>query len=120
MRSIDDKVYFRLGIFEGFDKVRNFRILILLDYIKVRKLLKYDWFEKMVYVILGFYCVFMKLSVMNEIEEKLIIEDDCYYVFVWFKVIVGLLGIVWVSEMVCLWYEDLLVFEVDELIFGSL
>lgn len=100
MRSTDDKAYLRPGTSEGFDKARNLRILTLSDHTKARKLPKYDWPEKMVYVTLGSHRVFTKSSVMNETEEKLITEDNRHYVFVRPKAIVGSSGTVWASETV--------------------
>ena len=119
MRSTDDKAYLRPGTSEGFDKARNLRILTISDHSKARKLPKYDWPEKMVYVTPGSHRVFTKSSVMNESEEKLITEEDRHYVFVRPKAIVGSSGTVWASETLRLRYEDPLAFEVDELTPGS-
>lgn len=119
MRSTDDKAYLRPGTPEGFDKARNLRILTLSDHTKARKLPKYDWPEKMVYVTPGSHRVFTKSSVMNETEEKLITEDDRHYVFVRPKAIVGSSGTVWASETVRLRHEDPSAFEVDEPTPGS-
>ncbi|CAH3040108.1 unnamed protein product, partial [Pocillopora meandrina] len=119
MRSTDDKAYLRPGTSEGFDKARNLRILTLSDHTKARKLPKYDWPEKMVYVTPGSPRVFTKSSVMNETEEKLITEDDRHYVFVRPKAIVGSSGTVWASETVRLRHEDPSAFEVDEPTPGS-
>ena len=119
MRSTDDKAYLRPGTSEGFDKARNLRILTISDHSKARKLPKYDWPEKMVYVTPGSHRVFTKSSVMNESEEKLIPEEDRHYVFVRPKAIVGSSGTVWASETLRLRYEDPLAFEVDELTPGS-
>ena len=49
-RSIDDKAYVRLGTSEGFEKTRNKRILSSSADESSRKLPKYDWPEKKVYV----------------------------------------------------------------------
>ena len=119
MRSTDDKAYLRPGTSEGFDKARNLRILTLSDHTKARKLPKYDWPEKMVYVTPGSHRVFTKSSVMNETEEKLTTEDDRHYVFVRPKAIVGSSGTVWASETVRLRHEDPSAFEVDEPTPGS-
>ena len=119
IRSTDDKAYLRPGTSEGFDKARNLRILTLSDHTKARKLPKYDWPEKMVYVTPGSHRVFTKSSVMNETEEKLITEDDRHYVFVRPKAIVGSSGTVWASETVRLRHEDPSAFEVDEPTPGS-
>ncbi|CAH3150587.1 unnamed protein product, partial [Pocillopora meandrina] len=119
MRSTDDKAYLRPGTSEGFDKARNLRILTLSDHTKARKLPKYDWPEKMVYVTPGSHRVFTKSSVMNETEEKLITEDDRHYVFVRPKAVVGSSGTVWASETVRLRHEDPSAFEVDEPTPGS-
>ena len=53
MRSTDDKAYIRPDTSEGFEKARNIRILTLSDEAKARKLPKYDWPEKLVYVTPG-------------------------------------------------------------------
>ena len=45
-RSIDDKAYIRPGTSEGFEKIRNKRILVPVAEDKMRKLPKYDWPEK--------------------------------------------------------------------------
>ena len=119
MRSTDNKAYLRPGTSEGFDKARNLRILTLSDHSKARKLPKYDWPEKMVYVTPGSHRVFTKSSVMNESEEKLITEEDRHYVFVRPKAIVGSSGTVWASETLRLRHEDPLAFEVEELTPGS-
>lgn len=119
MRSTDDKAYLRPGTSEGFDKARNLRILTISDQSKARKLPKYDWPEKMVYVTPGSHRVFTKSSVMTESEEKLITEEDRHYVFVRPKAIVGSSGTVWASETLRLRHEDPLAFEVDELTPGS-
>ncbi|CAH3032576.1 unnamed protein product, partial [Porites lobata] len=111
MRSTDDKAYLRPGTSEGFDKAINLRILTLSDHTKARKLPKYDWPEKMVYVTPGSHRVFTKSSVMNETEEKLITEDDRHYVFVRPKAIVGSSSTVWASETVRLRHEDPSAFE---------
>ncbi|CAH3033710.1 unnamed protein product, partial [Porites lobata] len=89
------------------------------NHTKARKLPKYDWPEKMVYVTPGSHRVFTKSSVMNETEEKLITENDRHYVFVRPKAIVGSSGTVWASETVCLRHEDPSAFEVDEPTPGS-
>ena len=45
-RMIDDKAYIRPGTSEGFEKVRNKRILVPVAEDKMWKLPKYDWPEK--------------------------------------------------------------------------
>ena len=49
MRSIDDNAYLRPGTSEGFNSVRNGRILTPAASEKMRKLPKYDWPIKKVY-----------------------------------------------------------------------
>ena len=49
-RSIDDKAYVRPGTSEGFEKSRNVRIVTLVDETKSRKLPKYDFPERLMYV----------------------------------------------------------------------
>ena len=49
MRSIDNKAYLRPGTSEGFNSVRNKRILTPAESEKMRKLPKYDWPIKKVY-----------------------------------------------------------------------
>ena len=82
MRSTDDKAYIRPSTSEGFDKARNIRILTLSDEAKARKLPKYDWPEKLVYVTPGSHRIFTKSSITMEGEEKLITQDDFHHVFV--------------------------------------
>ena len=80
-RSTDAKAYIRPGTSEGFDKARNIRILTLSDEAKARKLPKYDWPEKLVYVTPGSHRIFTKSGITVEGEEKLITEDDFHHVF---------------------------------------
>lgn len=65
MRGTDDKVYLRPDTYEGFDKARNLKILTSSDDSKARKLPKYDWPEKMVYVTPGSPRIFPRSSVVK-------------------------------------------------------
>lgn len=114
MRSMDDKAYLRPGTSEGFEKARNLRILTLTDEEKARKLPKYDWPEKMVYVTPGSHRIFTKSSVMADNDEKLVTEDDRHHVIVRPKAIVGSSGSVWASETIRLRHEDPAAFEVEK------
>lgn len=114
MRSMDDKAYLRPGTSEGFEKARNLRILTLTDEEKARKLPKYDWQEKMVYVTPGSHRIFTKSSVMADNDEKLVTEDDRHHVIVRPKAIVGSSGSVWASETIRLRHEDPAAFEVEK------
>ena len=53
MRSTDNKAYNRPGTSEGLEKMRNTRILMLSDVNKARKLPKYEWPERLVYITPG-------------------------------------------------------------------
>lgn len=103
---MDDKAYLRPGTSEGFEKARNLSILTLTDEEKARKLPKYDWQEKMVYVTPGSHRIFTKSSVMADNDEKLVTEDDRHHVIVRPKAIVGSSGSVWASETIRLRHED--------------
>lgn len=111
---MDDKAYLRPGTSEGFEKARNLRILTLTDEEKARKLPKYDWQEKMVYVTPGSHRIFTKSSVMADNDEKLVTEDDRHHVIVRPKAIVGSSGSVWASETIRLRHEDPAAFEVEK------
>lgn len=101
MYSVDDNNYLRLGILEGLFKICKEKIIILIDVDKVRKLLKYDWLERLVYIIFVVYRVFIKEEWMdNGGEIILIIKEDIYFVVIRFKVFVFSIGFVWVSEVV--------------------
>ena len=80
----------------------------------MRKLPKYDWPEKMVYVTPGSHRIFTKSRVMADNDEKLITEDDRHHVFVRPKAIVGSSGSVWASETIRLRHEDPTAFEVEK------
>ena len=114
MRSMDDKAYLRPGTSEGFEKARNLRILTLSDNERARKLPKYDWPEKMVYVTPGSHRIFTKSSIMADNDEKLITDDDRHHVIVRPKVIVGSSGSVWASETIRLRHQDPTAFEVEK------
>lgn len=77
MCSIDCKVYLCFVILEGFEKSRNVRILIFIDVNWVWDLLKYDWVEKLVDIILVLYCIFIKKGLIKDDEE--ILEIDEFY-----------------------------------------
>ena len=111
--NTDDKAYIRPGTSEGFDKTRNIRILTLSDEATARKLPKYDWPEKLVYVTPGSHRIFTKSGITVEGEEKLITEDDFHHVFMRPKSLVGSSGSVWASETVHLRHEDPSAFEVQ-------
>ena len=111
---MDAKAYLQPGTSEGFDKARNIRILTVTDENRARKLPKYDWPEKIVYVTPGSHRIFTKSSVTTEDNEKLITEDDRHHVIVRPKATVGFSGSVWASETVRLRHEDPTAFEVEE------
>ena len=114
MRSMDDKAYLRPGTSEGFEKARNLRILTLTDKEKERKLPKYDWPEKMVYVTPGSHRIFTKSSVMTDNDEKLVTEDHRHHVIVRPKAVVGSSESVWASETIRLRHEDPTAFKVKK------
>ncbi|XP_070537914.1 uncharacterized protein [Ptychodera flava] len=60
MRSIDDKAYLRPGTSEGFEKTRKQRIATLADFQQAKKLPKYDWPEKAVYITPSAHRIFTK------------------------------------------------------------
>lgn len=49
-RDIDDKAYVRRGTFEGFENSRNVRTITLTGRTKSRKLPKYDFPERLMYI----------------------------------------------------------------------
>ena len=111
---MDDKAYLRPGTSAGFEKARNLRILTLSDNEGARKLPKYDWPEKMVYVTPGSHRIFTKSSIMADNDEKLITDDDRHHVIVRPKAIIGSSGSVWASETIRLRHEDPTAFEVEK------
>ena len=71
MRSIDDKAYLRPGTSEGFNSVKNKRILTPGASEKMRKLPKYDWPIKKVYQTPSTHRVLMLEGFDVEGNEKL-------------------------------------------------
>ena len=96
-----------------FDKALNIRILTLSDEAKARKLPKYDWPEKLVYVTPGSHRIFTKLLWKAKKSSFFNREDDFHHVFVRPKSLVGSPGSVWASETVRLRHEDPSAFEVQ-------
>ena len=112
MRSIDDKAYLRPGTSEGFNSVRNKRILTPAASEKMRKLPKYDWPIKKVYQTPLTHRVLMLEGFDVEGNEKLGSTGDSHYVFVRLKSFVDFSGTT--SETVFLRHTNPLDFEVDE------
>jgi hypothetical protein len=94
--SIDDKCYLRPGTSEGFRNTKAGSILTLTDSTKARKLPKYDWPEKLVYVTPGTHRVFKKE--LDSATGNLITVQDDHFVYVRPKAFVGSSGSVWASE----------------------
>ena len=114
MRSTDDKAYIRPGTSEGLEKTRNTRILTLSDVNKARKLPKYDWPERLVFITPGSHRIFTKKGVVDDQgNETLITNDDFHFVVVRPKAIVGSSGSVWASETVRLRHEQADAFEIQ-------
>ena len=65
LRSRDDKAYVRPGTSEGFEKVRNLKTLQLSDLERAKKLPKYDWPEKLMYVTPGSHRIMTRDSVIS-------------------------------------------------------
>ena len=114
MCSTDDKAYIRPGTSEGLEKTRNTRILTLSDVNKARKLPKYDWPERLVFITAGSHRIFTKKGVVDDRgNETLITNDDFHFVVVRPKAIVGSSGSVWVSETVRFQHEYPDAFEIQ-------
>ena len=95
MRSIDDKAYLCPGTSEGFRSIRSGRILIASAVEKMKKLPKYDWPVKAVYITPSTHRFLHQKGSTIDNKEVLILEGDCRTVFVRPKFYVDLSGTTW-------------------------
>ena len=109
--SADDKNYIRPGTSEGLSKTRNERILTLTDTEKAKKLPKYDWPEKLVYVTPAAHRMFTNEAQMENEKTVLTNKEDNHFVIIRPKAFVPSSGSVWASETVMLRHNHPDVFE---------
>lgn len=113
---MDDKAYLRPGTSEGFSKVRNSRILTVSASDRARKLPKYDWPERLVYVTPSTHRVFTKNPVCINDEEKLVMDTGRHFVVIHPKAIVDSSGTIRGPTLRLQFPDD---FEVDPVIVES-
>lgn len=87
----------------------------MLDEIRVRFLLVYDFFEVLVYVILFVFRFICKEVEVVEEEVILVIKMDDSIVVVEFKVYVLIYVLIWVFNSMCFRWEKLGIYELEEL-----
>ena len=117
MYSADDKSYLRPGTSEGLSKTRNEKIITLTDVDKARKLPKYDWPERLVYITPAAHRVFTKEERMdNGGETILTTKEDTHFVVIRPKAFVPSTGSVWASKAVMLRHRNSDVFEAKTIV----
>ena len=112
-RSIDDKAYVRPGTSEGFEKSRNVRIVTLVDETKSRKLPKYDFPERLMYLTPATHRILRKEGSTVDGVERIVSVDDQHFVITRPKAFVGSSGTTWANETLNLRVTYPQYFEVD-------
>jgi hypothetical protein len=98
IKSIDDKAYVRPGTSVGLRDVKRGSIFQPSDSDVARKLPKYDWVHKEVYVTPSTHRIFTKEPKINGNKESYVMSEDESFVFMRPKAHVGSSGTVWASD----------------------